>query len=300
MYHGVRMDMNFKQQWQEGMRDWSGNLPERMSDDGKEEAFWQSFIPKKREGLDDYAAAIRTELLRFIEPEDSVLEIGPGWGNYTFAAAEKASALTCVDSSRSVLNYLQEATRQKGLHRTQFIHAKWEEVALNKAFDVVFGINCYYRMREIDQALLNMNRAAKRLAIVGLTSGPEKPHLWEIHRQLGCRIKFQRRDYIHLTNMLYELGIDVNCKMVELERIYRYDSEEQLIKDNLNAVLDTEYDRKAAQSILAQFVTEQNGVYLYPHRFKAALLYWKPEPAWNGSKRQGMPLEVAKPFAYLR
>lgn len=277
MYHGVRFDMNFKRLWNEGMKDWNGELPERMTDDAKEEAFWQTFIPKKTSALDDYAADIRTELLRFIEPSDHVLEIGPGWGNYTFAAAEKASMLTCVDSSRSVLDYLRQETKRRGLHHTRFIHAKWEEEAPNESFDVVFGVNCYYRMQEIDRALLHMNNAAKRLAVIGLTSGPEKPHLAEIQRQLGCKVKFQRRDYIYLTNMLYELGIDANCKILDLERIYRYDSEEQLMKDNLSAILDAHYDRKAAEAIVRQFVTEEDGKLIYPHRFKAALLYWKPE-----------------------
>lgn len=206
-----------------------------------------------------------------------MLEIGPGWGNYTFAVAEKASTLTCVDSSRSVLDFLQEETKRKGLHNTRFIYAKWEEFVPREQFDVVFGINCYYRMQEIDQALINMNNAAKRWAIIGMTSGPEKPHLLEIHRQLGCKIKFQRRDYIYLTNMLYELGIDTNCKILELERTYRYDNKEQLVKDNLNAIMDTQYDRRAAEEILFQFVTEQDGGFLYTHKFKAALLYWKPE-----------------------
>lgn len=277
MYHGVRFNMDFKQLWIEGMRNWEGELPERMADDAKEEAFWETFIPRKNNTLDDYAADIRSELLRFIEPTDHVLEIGPGWGNYTFAAAEKAAELTCVDSSRSVLDYLQAETERKGLHHTNFIHAKWEAYEPAERYDVVFGINCYYRMQEIDRALLHMNNAAKRWAVIGLTSGPEKPHLWEIHRQLGHRVKFQRRDYIYLTNLLYELGIDVNCKILELERIYRYDSEEQLIKDNLGAILDVGYDRKAAEAILRQFVTEEDGRFLYPHRFKAALLYWKPE-----------------------
>lgn len=279
MYHGVRFDMDFKRLWIEGMKDWHGELPERMTDDTKEEAFWQTLIPKKTHGLDDYAADIQTELLRFIEPDDHVLEIGPGWGNYTFAVAKKASALTCVDSSRSVIDYLHEETKRRNLLQTRFIHAKWEAYEPNDRYDIVFGVNCYYRMQEIDRALLHMNNAAKRWAIIGLTSGPEKPHLLEIHRQLGCKVKFQRRDYIYLTNLLYEQGIDVNCKILDLERIYRYDNEDQLIKDNLGAILDDNYDRKAAEAILRQFVTEQDGIFLYPHRFKAALLYWKPEPS---------------------
>lgn len=277
MFHGVRFNMDFKRLWMEGMKDWNGKLPERMIDDAKEEAFWQTYIPNKSSALDDYSADIRTELLRFIEPADHVLEIGPGWGNYTFAAANKASSLACVDSSRSVLDYLRKETRRKGLREPRLIHAKWEDRPPQETFDVVFGINCYYRMQEIDRALLHMNNAAKRWAIVGLTSGPEKPHLWEIHRRLGYKIKFQRRDYIYLTNLLYELGIDANCKILDLERTYRYESEEQMIKDNLGAILEPDYDRKAAEEILRQFVSERDGSFLYKHRFKGVLLYWRPE-----------------------
>ncbi|WP_258394634.1 hypothetical protein [Paenibacillus sp. MDMC362] len=66
MYHGVRFDMNFKELWLEGMKDWNGNLPERMSDDLKEEAFWEGFVTKKTDALDDYATDIRRELLRLL------------------------------------------------------------------------------------------------------------------------------------------------------------------------------------------------------------------------------------------
>lgn len=279
MYHGVRLNMDYKQLWMEGMKDWNGNLPERMTDDAVEEAFWERYVPKKTEmeKEDAYSSVIREELLRLIEPTDSVLEIGPGWGNYTFAAAEKAASFACVDSSRSVLAYLEEEIARRELGSARLIQAKWENFVPEETYDVVFGINCYYRMQEIDQALLRMNNAANKWAVIGLTSGPEKPHLLEIHRQLGCRVKFQRRDYIHLTNMLYELGIDANCRIMDLERTYRYESEEKLIQSNLDAILDTDYDRQAAEKILRQFVKEEDGAYLYTHRFKAVLLYWKPD-----------------------
>ncbi|MBB6732127.1 class I SAM-dependent methyltransferase [Cohnella zeiphila] len=285
MYYGVRIRMDSKQMWLDGMKDWDGELPERMTNDEQEEAFWREMMEKKRGATDDSMEALRLALLRYLEPTDHVLEIGPGWGNYSFAAAEKAASLTCLDSSRSVLDFLREESSRRNLRVTRFVHAKWEEFRPEEPFDVVFGINCYYRMRKIDQALIRMNNAAKRLAIVGLTSGPEKPHLWEIHRQLGCRIKFKRKDYIYLMNLLYELGIDANCQIVELERVYRYETEEQLIRDNLRPIMDENYDRKAAVDILLRYVTRHKGEYIYPHRFKAALLYWKPEPIdeWRSS-----------------
>ncbi|WP_159882133.1 class I SAM-dependent methyltransferase [Paenibacillus puerhi] len=281
MVQVARMRLNAKELWLEGMRDWNGKLPERMTDDGQEEAFWQGYVEgrggEQPIALDEYAGPIREELVGLMNPDDTALEIGPGWGNYTFAAASAVKRLVCVDSSRSVLAYLEKEAGRQCLSNMEYIHAKWEEHQLRESYDVVFGVNCFYRMADIDEALIRINDSARRLAVLGLTGGPEKPHYTEIRERLGCRIKFQRRDYIHLLAMLYELGIDANCRMLELERIYWYDTEEELFKSNLRSILDEEYDRRTAEAILRRHVIEQDGRLAYPHRFKAALLYWKPE-----------------------
>lgn len=286
LYHGVRLKVDYKQLWLDGMKDWNGELPERMTDDEKEEAFWHTFLQEKNGGPDAYSAGIREELLRYIAPGDGVLEIGPGWGNYTFAVAEQASAMTCVDSSRSVLDFLQKEAARRGLRPMEMIHAKWEQYEPQRQYDVVFGINCFYRMGDIEQALLHMNEAARKYAVVGLTSGPERPHLLDFHKELGVRVKFQRRDYIHLTNLLYELGIDTNCTILELERNYQYKSEEELLSSCLNDIIDQSYDRKAAADIVLRYVTLEDGVYNYRHKFKTALLHWKPDTVYRPAVRQ--------------
>lgn len=271
--------MDFKALWQEGMKNGEGNLPPRMTDDGLEEKFWNQFLQNKsvQDEPDSYISTICEELLALINPEEEVLEIGPGWGNYTFAAAQKAKALTCVDSSSSVLEYLAHGAKEKELPNMSFIHAKWEEMSLQKSYDVVFGVNCYYRMQEIDQALIHMNNAARRLAVIGMTSGPEKPHYLELHEALGYRIRFTRSDYIYLTNLLYELGIDVNCKILDLQKTYVYDTEEDFIEQNLRAIMEPEYDRKKVEDILRKYLVWVDGKPAYVHHFKAALLFWKPE-----------------------
>jgi Methyltransferase domain len=289
MNHGVRFSQDFKVLWQEGMKNWEGHLPQRMTDDSLEEKFWNQFLQKKsvQDEPDSYVSDICEELLALIHPEDEVLEIGPGWGNYTFAAAKKARALTCVDSSSSVLEYLALGAKDKDLSNMKYMHAKWEEYQSEMTYDVVFGVNCYYRMQEIDQALIHMNNAARRLAIIGMTSGPEKPHYWEIYETLGYRVRFSRRDYIYLTNLLYELGIDVNCKILDLQKTYLYDTEEQFFEHNLSAILDPEYDREKAAEILRKYLVWVDGKPAYVHHFKAALLFWKPE------KKIGLPARKA-------
>lgn len=71
-------------------------------------------------------------------------------------------------------------------------------------------------MSEIGHTLLKMNDSAARLAIVGMTTGPEKPHYMEL-KQRGYTINLRRRDYIHILNVLYQLGILADCKIVKLK-----------------------------------------------------------------------------------
>lgn len=284
LYYGTRLQTDYKRVWLEGMKDWHGRLPVRMTDDELEEQFWREYIARKREqGLlpqpDPYAAPLLGELQALIPPGSSILEIGPGWGNYTMEMAKAAAAYACFDSSASILAYLEEASARLGIGHMEFRHGKWEAYeAEEDAFDVVFGINCYYRMQEIDRALWNMNRIARRLAVVGMTSGPEALHLREIHQQLGYPVKFARRDYIHLTNLLYQLGIDANCRIVPLERTYTFDSEEQLIDAQMKKILEPNADREAVARIVSRHIRDIDGKPGYVHRFSAALLYWEPVP----------------------
>lgn len=270
--------IDYEALWQEGMKDWHGQMPERMVDDQLEEQFWAQSITRKKTGqTDPYAAKIFQEIKKTIQPEDSVLEIGPGWGNYTFPLAENVRQLTCVDSSDSILSYLQNCMQEH--QHVSYIHAKWESLAENEvaAHDIVIGVNCFYRMYEIKSALYQMNRLAKKRAIIGMTTGPIQPHYEILYKKYGYDIKFPRRDYIEFLNLLYEMDIYANCKIIPLERVYDYESYEQLVTTQSKKILNTTFDRAHVEESLKLFIEEKNGRYYYRHDFHAALVSWEPK-----------------------
>jgi hypothetical protein len=269
--------LNFEELWQEGMKDWHGNMPERMLDDSLEEKYWTESIARKTIGqTDPYASIIFEQIKTHIAPTDAVLEIGPGWGNYTFPLLKHAHQVTCVDSSESVLRYLQQCCEEKGHTNTEFIHEKWETYSDVAPHDVVLGVNCFYRMLEIKETLRNMNNGAKKLAIIGMTSGPIQPHYNILHEKFGYDIKFPRRDYIDLLNILYEMDIYANCQLIKLERMYRYDTYAQLVEAQSKKVLNTTFEREHVETALANFVELHDGQYCYRHDFHAALISWQP------------------------
>ncbi|MGG2055373.1 methyltransferase domain-containing protein [Lysinibacillus pakistanensis] len=270
--------IDYEALWQEGMKDWHGQMPERMVDDQLEEQFWAQSITRKKTGqTDPYAAKIFQEIKKTIQPEDSVLEIGPGWGNYTFPLAENVRQLTCVDSSDSILSYLQNCMQEH--QHVSYIHAKWESLAENEvaAHDIVIGVNCFYRMYEIKSALYQMNRLAKKRAIIGMTTGPIQPHYETLYKKYGYDIKFPRRDYIEFLNLLYEMDIYADCKIIPLERVYDYESYEQLVTTQSKKILNTTFDRAHVEESLKPFIEEKNGRYYYRHDFHAALVSWEPK-----------------------
>lgn len=280
MNNGVPLGCDYIELWKENMKEWDGTLSDRMVHDEAEDGFWKNFLEKKKQDgdsyINSYAYIIQDELAKLFDKDDRVLEIGPGWGNYTFSAAEHVNQLTCVDISQNIINFLREETAKKQLNNVSFINDKWEEISIEQRYDVVFGVNCYYRIREIGEALLKMNQAASRLAIAGMTSGPEKPHYIDLYREHGYAIKFRRRDYIHLQNILYQLGIMANCRIVEIPRIAVYPSYESLLRDNVSKILTPHYSKQIVEQTLSKYVVERNGRIEYPYTIHAALLYWKP------------------------
>lgn len=269
--------IDFADLWREGMKDWTGKLPERMVDDSLEEAFWAQSMAKKQAGkTDPYADEIFAVLSKHIAPHHHVAEIGPGWGNYTFPTLEAAQHVTCIDSSEAVLSYLQMCCGEMLLDNADFVHAKWESYDVPKTYDVIFGVNCFYRMLDIKETLERMNQFATEKAIIGMTSGPIQPHYLALER-MGYTIKHPRRDYIDLVNILYGMGIFASVELVPLKRTYVYDTLDELLQKQSVKALDKPFTREDLLTALTPFIEEVDGKWHYPHDFHAALISWIPQ-----------------------
>ncbi|CAM5710773.1 Methyltransferase OS=Lysinibacillus sphaericus OX=1421 GN=LS41612_09525 PE=4 SV=1 [Lysinibacillus sphaericus] len=63
MTRSLRLAINYEALWQEGMKDWQGQMPERMVNDQLEEQFWSQLIARKKTGqTDPYGALIFEEM----------------------------------------------------------------------------------------------------------------------------------------------------------------------------------------------------------------------------------------------
>ncbi len=275
MNYGTEMP-DFGGIWRAMQKNTDGTDSARNLDDDAERNFWRGFMRGQRMlGADDYSRRVMDEVSSILGERryGSILEIGPGWGNYTFDLAQRCDSLTCVDISPDVLKYIRTEGKEHGLS-IRTVNRKWEDYD-GKQSDVVFGFNCFYRMKDIESCLSKINAKGRILRIIGMTSGPEQEYYRDFERKLGLKIDYNRLDYILLVNVLYQLGIDCNIRIVPLERTYEFSSLDQAMASETKRIMDREFDRDEVKRILRKYLRPTGyGTYAYVHRFNAALVYW--------------------------
>ncbi|MCQ2078853.1 MAG: class I SAM-dependent methyltransferase [archaeon] len=275
MFHGTEMP-SFGDIWREMKRDSSGRISPRYIDDALERKFWMHYMHTQgQNGPDRYSLDVWAAVKEILGDNyySSITEVGPGWGNYTFNLAECCKSLTCVDISPDVLRYIRQTGADHGF-TIRTCNTKWEDYT-GKPSEVLFAFNCFYRMEDIEECLRKMDRSATRLHIIGMTSGPEQEYLVELHEELGLPIRFHRLDYILLLNVLYQLGIDCNVRMVDVSRDIVFTDLDSAVRKISRRILTDEYDLQAVRRVVRRHLVEgEDGLLHYVHRFKAALIHW--------------------------
>ncbi len=277
MHYGVKLE-DFGERWREAMREWTGGYSARTEDDAAEQAFWKGFMKERSfRAPDSYSQPIWEEVKRLVEGAGvkDILEIGPGWGNYTFRLASCCERLECVDLSEDVLDFIRREGRRLG-YEIRIRQVKWEAYE-GAGSDLIFGYNCFYRMKEIEHSLRKINQKARRLCVIGMTSGPEQPYFKEMERTLGVAVKYHRLDYIYLVNILYQLGIDCNVKILPLTKTYRFSSLEEAARKESSRILKGTYDLDAVKGILKKYLKQSpDGSWTYEHHHNGAVIWWTP------------------------
>lgn len=178
------VSIDVEELWKESLKNTRGIYSPRILDDAVETAFWREFMKKKEHYIQDsWAKPIVRKLQKILKETgvESVLEIGPGWGNFTLGLLQGGFDVTCLDISWDVLRFLEQEFREgKGL-KLNTICSKWESYQVGKQYDAVFGYNCYYRMLNLKECIMKMNRSARKLCVMGMGTGERKGYIYFVN-----------------------------------------------------------------------------------------------------------------------
>lgn len=264
--------------WRARMRMPSGEYGDRAASDDTERAFWHTFMPGRTgHTTDPYAAPVAKVLCGLVERESdarSILEIGPGWGNYTLALAARCKTMTCVDISPDVLGYIERIAHSAGFGHVNTLCNTWE-AATPARHDLVFAYNCFYRMRNIESCLAKINDTAHKLCIIGMNRSPEQPYLPILEHELGLPMRYTRSDYHELWHILGEMGIAAEMLEIPNARDYHYTSFEELF-DRAVQYIEGPYNPDAVKEVLLRYYHPSQRGYTCRYLFSSGLLVWRP------------------------
>ena len=280
----VDLKSDFSILWREALKQEDGTYSKRVSDDRAETDFWHQFMKKKSYyQQDSWAHTMMGEVKQLLSPYsvNTIMEIGPGWGNFTMELADYCDTLTCVDISEDVLQYIGKTAESLGKKNIFTICSKWENMDCSSRSDIVFGYNCFYRMLELKECLAIMNRIGTKLCIMGMSVENSTPYDLELKETLGAKISYDKKDYIHFVNILYQMGIDANVKVVPLTKELVYRSWEETVQRVMARIRGADVLLKShgdeVEAILRKYFKEaEDGTWRYRLSYRGTLVYWEP------------------------
>lgn len=273
----------------------------RIDNDDEEKKFWKRYVGRhiENEGfnvekfeanIDDYSGKIREKVLEILKDFkiETTLEIGPGWGNYTFDLAGLSREMTCLDLSSDNLEYIKTVADLKNIKNIKYINKKVEEANID-SYDLIFGYNCFYRMYDLDKILEEIDKKSKKIAMIGMATGVEPKYNNLFEEKLNLPMDWRENDYIYLTMILYSKGVDINQIVIKNKRKYTFDGIESILKHesvridyktlpldlfSKNKTKEEEKLYSEVKDILLQYYKYEDGKYVYEYEFNSMLLYW--------------------------
>lgn len=216
-----------------------------------------------------------------LSPEDTVLDVGCGPGRLTVPIAKRVAGVTALDASPKMLEYCLKNVERAGLENVVGKQLDWTEAEPGKDIgkhDVVVA------SRSVGLGdILKLNGLAKKYAFI--MSFAQSPSLREvqldlfremkndgekdrINRMFGYNIKF---------NMLYDLGIDPNVRIVTDGFTENYSSYDEAY-DDLRTLAEGPVDEDLFQNNVNKFMTENpDGGLTFRRETKTYIMWWEPK-----------------------
>jgi len=178
-----------------------------------------------------------------INKNSRVLDIGAGPGTLAVPLAPLVHEVTAIEPGAGMVSILNERARKENLDNITCIEKRWEDVNISRdlfgTYDVVIA-SLSLTMEDIRQALRKMNAVSGGFVyLFWFVDMPfwEKMYadLWEpLH---GIRY-YSGPKTDCLFNVLYQMGIYADVRMLPLQKEYRFNSRGEMIaffKNRFNA-----------------------------------------------------------------
>ena len=242
-------------------------------------SFWDEIADIEEESKHQVSELTVKQLRKIpVDPESTVLEIGPGTGRLTIPLAKAARKVTVVESSREMISHLMANAKRNQVDNIVFVNKRWEEVVVGKdleVHDIVIASFSLF-MVNIEEALAKMNEAAKRAVYLAVSAECWIPG-WIQRILYGEELFKGFSDHLLIFSILHEMGIHANVEVISYEHRKRYDDLEKAVS-HFAEIYGVPSDKKSELKVhLRGILVEKDGKLWHLQKKRAALIWWVKE-----------------------
>jgi ubiquinone/menaquinone biosynthesis C-methylase UbiE len=177
----------------------------------------------------NYPGVLLDKVQRHLNENSTVLDIGAGTGAFAIPIAQKTAEVTAIEPSAEMCKYLH--SKADSLVNIRIINKRWEDIDIEEIgrHDMVLAAHSLYGIVDIETALRKMLSAANSRVclITGVGQVNFYADIWQRFKQEEYH---PSPSFIHLYNVIFQLGIAANVEMVKVSRNQVYLSIEQVVK----------------------------------------------------------------------
>jgi SAM-dependent methyltransferase len=220
--------------------------------------------------------ALLDSVLKTVDGDTSVVDIGAGSGRWTIPLALKAKTVTAVEPSREMLEILRENVQAAKLRNVRVVQSTWEN-AVVEPHDIVLCAHAMYSSPDLLAFVKKMEQNAGQTCYLDLRLPPADGILGALSLVIYGR-RHDSPNAVIAYNALYSAGIYANI-IVE-DNIFHWENstvDEAFIraKRHLKVENSDTFDQLIRDTLTQRLVCS-NGSYTWPDGMRSALLWWSP------------------------
>ena len=213
-----------------------------------------------------------------VSSHSSVLDVGAGTGRFSLALAPKVDHIIAVEPSAAMLDFLRQDAADKDLRNISYEQTTWQEAPHDLQADIVICSHVVYPIRDIEPFLLKLQKATHRGCYIYARASHIDALTADLWRHFHHDERCMPPSYIHVLDVLYEMGIFANVEIVSLPPSLRYASLDVAVTEMTEQLIlpDDEKTRVELRALLEDWLVEMDGVLVPPLReMVCAIIWWE-------------------------